>query len=363
MISRTLGVARLVGGLATPAVVKDRPEPAPAPAEAARPPAPAAPTGEPGQAPAATPVAPPPAALVPAATPKLVGSGFRFTEGPLWRDGTLLFSDIDANTIYTIRPEDEPARPGDAERFRTPSGSANGNTLDGKGRLITAQHDGKLTRTEADGSVTVLASKYEGKRLNSPNDVVVHSGGAIYFTDPSFGVSRAERQLDFCGVFRLVPAEEPGGEHTLTLLTRDLQLPNGLAFSPDEKRLYVTDHRKAEIHAFDVGADGNLSNGRLFVDLKAPPTRGATDGMKVDSKGNIYATGPGGVWVVSPEGEKLGRIPVQGPTNVGFGGDDARTLYITAGERIYSVPLATPGVLPGPERAGAPPAAPLGTGR
>jgi gluconolactonase len=186
--------------------------------------------------------------------------------------------------------------------FRQPSGQANGNTRDREGRLITCEHKNRrVSRTEKDGRVVTLAERFEGKRLNSPNDVVVKSDGSIYFTDPPYGIGREQEELGFYGVYRLT------ADGTLTLLVRDFVRPNGLAFSPDESKLYVDDSQEGPHPVFDVRKDGTLANGRVFAELKAPGKRGVPDGMKVDTRGNVYCTGPEGVWVFDKSGTSRGR--------------------------------------------------------
>ncbi len=266
-----------------------------------------------------------------------VASGFKFTEGPIWHpDGFLLFSDIPANTIYKWMPNKKP------EVFRRPSGNANGNTLDREGRLISAEHGNRrVSRREKDGRVVTLASQYQGKRLNSPNDLVVKSDGSIYFTDPPYGIKSEQEELGFYGVYRLAP------NGTLTLLVKDFVRPNGIAFSPDEKKLYVDDSEKGHIRVFDVKSDGTLENGRIFAELKDSSKNGVPDGMKVDQKGNVYSTGPGGVWVFSPSGNLLGKIELpETSTNLAWGNGDYKTLYITAGNSLYRIRLKIRGVQP-----------------
>lgn len=261
--------------------------------------------------------------------------GFKFTEGPVWNpEGFLLFSDIPADTLYKWNTKDKPTI------FRRPAGNPNGNTLDRENRLITAQHNRKLTRTEKNGKVTVLAERYGNKRLNSPNDVVVKSDGSIYFTDPPYGIKKEEEELGFYGIYRW---EENGN---LTLLNKEMVRPNGIAFSPDEKKLYVSDSEKLHIQVFDVKPDGTLSKGRVFAEL--PGEKGVPDGMKVDVKGNIYCTGSGGVWIFSPTGKVLDKINVpENATNLAWGNKDYKTLYITAGNSVYRIPLNVVGIQPG----------------
>jgi len=264
---------------------------------------------------------------------KIVG-GFQFTEGPVWDPrGYLLFSDIPANTIYKWTPGAS-----EVEVFRTPSGHSNGLTLDHAGRLIACEHDRRVSRTEGDGTVVTLVDRYQGKRLNSPNDVVVKSDGSIYLTDPPYGLPQQEqgKELDFNGVYRLAP------DGTLTLLDDSFVRPNGLAFSPDESTLYIADTREMHIRAFDVRPDGTLANGRVFAGLREPGKSGAPDGMKVDVKGNVFCTGPGGIWILHPTGRVLGKIETpEVPANLAWGDADGRTLYITARTSIYRVRVKT----------------------
>jgi gluconolactonase len=263
-----------------------------------------------------------------------VAGDFQFIEGPAWHpDGFLLFSDIPANTIYKL------AANGKAEIFRRPSGNANGNTFDKAGRLITAEHSThRLSRTEKDGKVVTLVDKYEGKRFNSPNDLAVKSDGSIYFTDPGYGVSKEQKQLDFYGVYRLAP------DGKVTLLVKDMVQPNGIALSPDEKKLYVNNSEAGYIGVFDINLDGTVSNKRVFAELKDPGKIGVPDGLKVDVQGNVYSTGAGGIWILSPAGKLLGRIPVpEMATNVAWGDKDYKTLYITASKSLYRIRLKIAG--------------------
>ncbi len=275
-----------------------------------------------------------------------VADGFEFTEGPLWHpQGFLLFSDIPANIIYQWTPKEK------AKIFRRPSGNANGNTLDREERLLSAEHSNRrVSRTLEDGRVVTVASQYKGKRLNSPNDLVVKSDGSIYFTDPPYGIKSEQEELGFYGVYRIAP------DGTLTLLVQDFVRPNGIAFSPDEKKLYVDDSEKSHIRVFDVKPDGTVENGRIFAELKDSNKSGVPDGMKVDQEGNVYSTGPGGVWVFSPSGNLLGKIAVpEVATNLAWGDSlrdsfasrDYNMLYITAGNSLYRIRLKIPGVQPG----------------
>ncbi|MEG5067496.1 SMP-30/gluconolactonase/LRE family protein [Microcoleus sp. B3-A4] len=268
-----------------------------------------------------------------------VAGDFQFIEGPIWHpDGFLLFSDIPANIIYKLTSNQQ------VEVFRRPSGKANGNTLDKENRLLTAEHENRrVSRTEKDGQVITLADRYQGKKFNSPNDLVVKSDGSIYFTDPSYGVSKEQEEFGFYGVYRLA------SDGKLTLLVKDLVLPNGLAFSPDEQKLYVNNSEAGYIAVFDVKPDGTVTNERLFAaDLKDASQGGVPDGLKVDLEGNVYSTGPGGVWIFSPDGKLLGKISVpETATNVAWGESDRKTLYITANTSLYRIRLKIAGVRPG----------------
>lgn len=263
-----------------------------------------------------------------------VATGFQFTEGPVWHpEGYLLFSDIPADTIYRLDADHK------VTVWRRPSGHSNGLTFDRQGRLVACEHGNRrVSLTLANGEVIPLATHYKGKRLNSPNDVVVRSDGTIYFTDPPYGIEESQRELPFNGVFCLT------SDGTLHLLVDDFLRPNGLAFSPDEKILYVDDSHRRHIRAFDVQEDGYLANGRLWADMASPDT-GSPDGMKVDIEGNVYCTGPGGIWVFTPKAQCLGVIrgPEQ-PANLAFGGPDRRTLYITARTSLYILRTRIPGV-------------------
>jgi gluconolactonase len=285
---------------------------------------------------------------------KLAG-GFAFTEGPIWfkEEKYLLFSDIPRNEIHKWTPD------GKLSLFRKPSGydlddapkgafiGSNGMTIDHQGRLIICEHgNGRVTRLEKDGALTVLASKWEGKRLNSPNDIVQKSNGDFYFTDPPYGLPKQDedpkKELDFNGVYRLSNGK-------LHLLFKGLPRPNGLAFSPDEKHLYLnnSDPNRKICLRFDVQPDGSLSNERVFFDLTADTSDGVPDGMKVDVNGNVYSTGPGGIWIFAPDGRRLGRIlPPEVPANLHWGDADSKTLYITARSGLYRIKLSIAGIRP-----------------
>ena len=301
------------------------------------------------------------------ARPELLkGDYFGALEGPVWvdegRSGYLLFSDMAANAIYKWTPA------GQLSLFLDKSGytgndinnvggqysngrlhllniGSNGLTLDGEGRLIIAgMTDRNITRLEKDGSRTTLADKYEGKRLNSPNDLVVKSDGAIYFTETTSGMRGRDespaRELPYHGVYLL-----KGG--ALRLLDKDPQgsAPNGIAFSPDEKILYVNGGMK--ITAYDVLADDTIANPRLLIDTSIAKTPGNTDGMKVDRSGNIYFSGPGGVWIVSPQGKHLGTIVTpERVANLAFGDADSKTLYMVGGRSLWRIRVNTAGIRP-----------------
>ena len=285
-----------------------------------------------------------------------IAGGLGFTEGPVWRDAHLLFSDIPNQRIVRwLRLPEGP------ELTTYATGMSNGLTLDHQGHVLAAEHDGRrVVRVAADGSRTVLAEQFQGKRLNSPNDIVVKSDGSIYFTDPPYaiqpstpGVPRPEgwwtrpiegKEQPCQGVYRLTP------DGTLSLLVDDFALPNGLAFSPDESVLYIDDSAHKHIRAFDVGEDGSLSNGRILLDM-ASDDPGVPDGLKVDLQGNVYCTGPGGAWVCRPDGEFLGRIiPPELPANLAWG-EDGSVLFFTARTSVYRLQTKTRGALPGPAHA------------
>lgn len=270
-----------------------------------------------------------------------VATGFGFTEGPVWVSSGryLLFSDIPASTIYKLSAD------GHVSVFRKPSGHSNGLTFDGAGRLIACEHGNRrVTRTEQSGPVTVLADTFQGKKFNGPNDVVVKSDGTIYFTDPFYknvrGVKPHQQEQPIQGVYKLAPHSTE-----IVVVAGDFDKPNGLAFSPDEKTLYVDDSSlRCHIRAFEVLANGTLTNGRVFHDMNNQE-KGNPDGMKVDRKGNIYCTGPGGVWVFHSSGQHLGTIIIpEKPANCAWGDDDLRTLYITAKTSVYAIRVNNPGI-------------------
>jgi gluconolactonase len=278
--------------------------------------------------------------LIEAGDPERIAGGFQFTEGPVWRPGgELLFSDIPASRIYRWQPG------GEATVWREPSGNSNGLTLDRQGRLIACEHGNRrVSRTEADGSVTAIAESYSGKRLNRPNDVVVRSDGSVYFSDPPYGAKPGEQmapeeiEQPVNGVYRILP------DGALELLAGDFERPNGLAFSPDERTLYIDDSARRHVRAFDVLPDGRLANSRVICDMDHPQP-GSPDGMKVDVEGHLYVTGATGVWVFEPDGELLGVIALpERPANCAWGDADRQTLYITARTSLYRIRTMVGGV-------------------
>jgi len=261
-------------------------------------------------------------------------------EGPLWwkENRYLLFSDIHNNKRMKYTPGSG------VTLFSEPTNRANGLTRDLQGRLLACEHDNRrVTRLELDGSLTVLANSFQGRRLNRPNDVVVKSDGCIYFTDPWTSPEAPQQwDLTFSGVYRLTP--DLG---TMSLLIGDFIIPNGLAFSPDEKLLYINDSRRGHIRSFELMPNGMLAKqtDKVFADLRGAEP-GVPDGMKVDSAGNVYCGGAGGIWIMDPAGKKLGRIVHGAPatTNIAFGGDDWKTLYFTSRGHLGSVNVKIPGV-------------------
>ncbi len=267
-------------------------------------------------------------------------------EGPVWwKEGDyLLFSDIHNNRRMKYVPGQG------VSVFHEPTNRANGLTRDLQGRLVACEHDSRrVTRQELDGSLTVIANSFQGRRLNRPNDAVVKSDGSIYFTDPwTLPTAPEEWDLSFAGVYRVTP--DLG---TMTLLVDDFVLPNGLAFSPDERVLYVSDSRRGHIRAFDLLPNGTLAKqtDRVFAELSGSEP-GVPDGLKVDADGNVYCGGPGGIWILDPRGKKLGRIVHGAPatTNLGFGGADWKTLYFTTRTQLGSVNLQVAGLPVPPEK-------------
>lgn len=266
----------------------------------------------------------------PGATLEKIATGFQFVEGPVWKNGTgLLFSDINGNKMYKWSSDSG------ATVFMNPSNNSNGLTFDGQGRLVFCQMGyRRVARVETDGSRTSLASTWKGKALNSPNDVVVKSDGAIFFTDPDYNIPTGQKkELSFCGIYRINQLGD------LQLLDSTLQEPNGICFSPDETKFYVNDSGKRIIYVWDVVDDSAIANKRQFAVMAT--SSGNADGMKADSSGNIFSAGPLGIWVFSPSGATLDTILVPGQTtNCNWGDSDRKTLYITAGNSVYRIRLA-----------------------
>lgn len=293
------------------------------------------------------------ALLAPDTRIEVIASGFDWSEGPVWvKDGGyLLFSDIPRNSVMRWKEGDG------VSLYLKPSGytgigdygrepGCNGLTLDSQGRLTSCEHgDRRISRLEREGGKRTLVDNYMGKRLNSPNDLVFKSNGDLYFTDPPYGLPKnwddSRRELDFCGVYRL------SADGRVTLLNREMTRPNGIAFSPDERILYVaqSDPKAAIWMAFPVKADGTVDQGRVFADVTAMVGRspGLPDGMKVDRNGNLFATGPGGIHVMTPDGKLIGRIETGEATSNCTWGDDGSTLYITSDMYLCRVRTKTKG--------------------
>jgi gluconolactonase len=254
-----------------------------------------------------------------------LATGFQFVEGPMWLPaGFLVFSDIPANELKKWTPEG-------VTTFRSPSGNANGNTVDRQGRLVTAEHAGRISRTEKDGTVVTVVDSFEGKKLNSPNDVVVKSDGTIWFTDPDYGLGKRTKEQTSNNVFRYDEKTKQ-----LTAVVTDFDKPNGLCFGPGEKKLYVADSGKPRhIRVFDVNRDGTLSGGSVFATID----KGGPDGIRCDSRGRVWSSSGDGAQVFGPDGQLLVRILVpESGANLTFGGKNGQTLFITARKSLYAVP-------------------------
>jgi gluconolactonase len=296
-----------------------------------------------------------------------VATGFdRWTEGPVWtRQGTLLFAEIPANNIIQWIPGKgadvfmHPSGYKGSEPFKGTEPGSNGMTLDADGRVSVAGHAGRtvwrLESVDPKAQITVLADCYEGKKLNSPNDLVYKSDGSLYFTDPPYGLPTQadddpQKELHVNGVYRIPQARQhkpgaPPDRDKLQLVIKDLAHPNGLAFSPDERFLYVAESGKRQWMRYRVQPDGSVADGIVFLDASTESADGGPDGLRVDKKGNIYGSGPGGVWIISPEGKHIGTIKVpERVSNVAWGDEDGRTLYITASTSLYRIKLKVPGV-------------------
>lgn len=271
------------------------------------------------------------------AKPETVATGFGFTEGPMWdAAGFLYVSDEIQNKIFRVYPN------GKKEELIS-LGDPDGNTFDRRHRLIDcASVLRAIIEVTSDGKYKILADHYDGKKLNSPNDVIVGPDGALYFTDPTLDLVQGEKQeIPFQGVYRL---DDKGN---LQLLTKDLSQPNGLAFSPDGKHLYIDDSKQKNIRVYDVAADGTLSNGRIFADETGGKGEGVPDGMRVDQAGNLFVVGPKGIWIWDDKGNHLGTIVLpEQPANLTWGDTDYRTLYITATTSVYRLPMKTQGFVP-----------------
>jgi gluconolactonase len=259
-----------------------------------------------------------------------LATGLKFTEGPVWiaagNSGMLVFSDIPANQLKSWDPRNG------LRVFRDPSNNANGNTLDAEGRLVTAEHGARrISRTEAAGNAVAVVESFEGKKLNSPNDVVVKADGTIWFTDPDYGLAGRPKEQEGNNVYRF----DPKSKH-LTAVARDFDKPNGLCFSPDESRLYVADSGKPRhIRVFAVGAGGTLGSGSVFAAID----KGGPDGIRCDESGRVWSSSGDGAQVFSPEGKLIARILLpEAAANLAFGGKDGKTLYLTARTSLYAVP-------------------------
>ncbi|WP_213803510.1 SMP-30/gluconolactonase/LRE family protein [Granulicella sp. dw_53] len=300
---------------------------------------------------------------------ELLSTGFKWTEGPIWtHEGFLLFAEIPSNSIRKLGPAGkvnvflQPSGYTGSAPYEGPEPGSNGMTLDPRGRLTVAGHAGRnvwrLETLDSHATKTILADTYQGKSLNSPNDLVYRSDGSLYFTDPPYGLRKQDdtdpqKQLSFNGVYRILGAVNqtqrtaPDRSH-IQLLIKDLPRPNGIAFSPDEKYLYVSNSAPRKFWMrYSVNADGTLSNGQIFFDATSDTRPGAPDGIKVDQRGNVYGSGPGGIWIFSASGKHLGTIPLpRSAGNLNWGGADGKTLYITESDNILSVRLKIPGVRP-----------------
>ena len=279
----------------------------------------------------------------PAATAEKIAGGCLFTEGPLWnhQDNSLTFSDVRGNAMYRW------TEAGGQVVYRRPSGVANGNTFDRDGNMVTCEHENRrVSRTHADGRVETVVDAYRGGRLNSPNDIVGATNGDLYFTDPPYGLRQpdgtfAPGDLGFNGVFRIAASDG-----SLTLVVDDFERPNGIVIGNDGRHLYIDDTDRHHVRVFDIGADGGLSNGRLFADVTHEGTVGRPDGMKLDTEGNLYVTGntAEGVWVFAPDGTLLGFIGVpEPPANCAWGGPGNSALFVTANTSVYRLPMNVAG--------------------
>jgi gluconolactonase len=303
------------------------------------------------------------------ATVERVATGFnKWTEGPVWtRARTLLFAEIPANSIVEWKPGQaakvflHPSGYKGAAAFTGPEPGSNGMTLDSKGRLTVAGHAQRdvwrMEKLDPKAPITILADSFEGKPLNSPNDLVYKSDGSLYFTDPPYGLptqrdNDPEKKLSFNGVYRIrgtrdVAAGAPLDPKRIQLIIKDLPRPNGIAFSPDEKTLYVSNSGPPKWMRYTVHADGTVDEGKVLYDASSERGNGGPDGIKVDRLGNIWGSGPGGVWILSPAGQHLGTIPVpERAGNVAWGDEDGKTLYIVASTSVYRIRTKVGGAKP-----------------
>jgi len=267
-------------------------------------------------------------------TAERLATGFGFTEGPLWHpDGFYYFVDIRKSLLHRLTPGRTP------EVVRSNTGEGNGTTFDPQGRCIQCEGGNRrVTRWSADGRSEVVMDRHEGKRINRPNDVVCKSDGSIWFTDPGLRIPLGEKELAHSGVYCV-------NSDGTNRLVAEFEYPNGLAFSPDERTLYVANTRQAQyIHAIELDGAGNMARRRIFADMSSEETDGVPDGMKVDQQGRVYCTGPGGTWVFAPDGSRLGIIRTpEIPANLCFGGPDLKTIFFTARTSVYSLRAKTPG--------------------
>src|SRR6266404_9332976 len=305
--------------------------------------------------------------VAPDARLERIATGFnKWSEGPVWtREGSLLFAEIPANNIDQWIPGKgasvfmHPSGYEGSEPYKGPEPGSNGMTLDADGRVTVAGHARRtvwrMESVDPKAQITVLADTYQGKRLNSPNDLVYKSDGSLYFTDPPYGLptqsdNDPSKELQVNGVYRIPAARQqkagaPPERDKLQLIIQDLPRPNGIALSPDEKFLYIADSGKKIWMRYRMQPDGSVSDGALFLDSSSDPAAGSPDGIRVDRKGNVYGSGPGGVWIISPEGKHLGTIKIpERVSNVAWGDKDGKTLYITASTGLYRIKLNIPGV-------------------
>ena len=278
--------------------------------------------------------------IAPDAAIELIAEGFSFTEGPLWnsKGNYLLFSDIPVNKIYKWSAING------VEVYRQKSNFSNGLTYDSEGSLIACEHQSRsITRELPGGDIVTLASHYQGKKLNSPNDVIASSDGSILFTDPIYGLRAgmggpADQELPFQGVYWIKPTN-----NELELITDSIERPNGLAFSPDEKTLYIADTVRQHLRVFTVDDNWLISGGQIWAELWDDSVVGRPDGLKVDQNGNVFCVGPGGVWVFNPKAELLGRIYLDDKTSNLAWGEDGHSLFITCSSKVYRLKCKTNG--------------------